>query len=91
MIKQVLFHSLLKVNKENSKKLLRILHGIVTSTFKADLGGCGGCGVWFASWSGSGYGGCGGLSGVFPTIFALYVNDLQSEALSSVSVKSLIL
>ena len=54
----------------NLQKLLRYLIGIVTSAFKADT---------------SGYGGRGGLLGVFLTIFVLYLNDLQSEVLSSTS------
>ena len=52
---------------------------IVASIFKAGTGGCGG---WFPAWSGSGW---SGLSGVFPTIFVLYLNDLPSGALSSAS------
>ena len=31
-------------------------------------------------------GGRGGLSGVFPAIFVLYLNDLSSEVLSSTSL-----
>ena len=54
----------------NLQKLLRYLIGIVTSAFKADT---------------SGYGGRGGLLGVFLTIFVLYLNDLPSEVLSSTS------
>ena len=42
MINQVLFHSLSVVNKEISKKLLRYLSEIVTSSFKAGTAGRGG-------------------------------------------------
>ena len=49
----------------NFQKLQRYFSGIVTSTFKAGTGGSAGCGGWDASTFG---GGCGGLSGVFPTI-----------------------
>ena len=51
------------------EKLLRYLSGIVISTCKVGTGG------QFASPS------FPGLSGVFPTIFVLYSNDLPSEAL----------
>ena len=55
------------------------MSGIVISMFKDGTGGCGG---WFASpefpW-------CSGLSGVSPTIFVLYSNDVSSEALSLTS------
>ena len=54
-------------------KLLRQLSGIVTSTFKAGTGGCGG---WSASLS---FPGPSGLSGAFLTIFVLYSNDLPSK------------
>ena len=49
----------------------------MTSTFKVGTTGCGGgfVSLWFP--------GCSGLSGVFSTIFVLYLNDLSSEALSS--------
>ena len=55
------------------QKLLRYLSGIVYSTLKVGTGGR------FASPS------FPGISGVFPTIFVLYSNDLPSEALSSTS------
>ena len=42
VINQVLFHSLSVVNKEISKKLLRYLSEIVTSSFKAGTAGRGG-------------------------------------------------
>lgn len=44
--------------------------------------GTGGCGGWFAS---PGFPWCSGLSGVSPTIFILYSNDVSSEALSLTS------
>ena len=60
---------------------------IVNLTFKTGTGSCGGCSGW-TGWDQSGFdGGCGGcskrssLSGVFPTIFILYLIDLPSEAL----------
>ena len=58
---------------------------IVTSTFKVGTACCGGCGVWVPSAFCGDQEGRGGLSGVFPTIFVLYLNDLLSEALSSAS------
>ena len=68
MINQVLFHSLSVVIQEISKKKLRYLSGIVTSTFKAVVnpgrcGGRSGC----EGWDPSGFG--GGLSSDFSTIF----------------------
>ena len=55
----------------NHKKMLRHLREIVTSTFKAGTNG--------RSASPS----FPGRSGVFPTVFILYLNDLPFEALSS--------
>ena len=49
----------------NFQKLQRYFSGIVTWTFKAGTGGSAGCGGWDLLAFG---GGCGGLSGVFPTI-----------------------
>ena len=67
----------------NLQKLLRYLSGIVASTFIVGTAGCGG---WFAFY---GFSGCG-LSGVFHTIFVLYLIDLPSEALSSTPILSLV-
>ena len=53
----------------NLQKLLRYLSGIVTSTFKVGTAGR------FVSSSFRDH------SGVFPTIFVLYLYDLSSEAL----------
>ena len=59
------------------------MSGIVASIFRVGTAGCGG---WFAF---LGFSGCG-LSGVFHTIFVLYLIDLPSEALSSTSILSLV-
>ena len=63
----------------------------VNSAFKAGTdgcGGCGGCSGWIPSEFCGDYG-CRsdlfGLSGVFPNIFVLGLNDLSSETLSSTS------
>ena len=84
-------HSLLPNNKSSSisqfvngksrnlQKLLRCLSGIVTSTFKVGTVGCPG------RFTSPGFPGRDGLSGVFPTIFVLYLNDLPSEEFLSAS------
>ena len=78
MLDQVLFHSLSMVNQEMSKN-----HS-VTSTFEIGIAVSGG---WFASPKFPDH---ADLFGVFPTIFALYLNDLLSVALSSIlSISSL--
>ena len=60
----------------------------MTSTFKTGTGGCNGHSCR-DGWDPSVFcGGCGDLSGVFPTIFVLYLSDLPSEALSSTSTIS---
>ena len=60
----------------------------VTSAFKAGTDGCGGCSGWIPSEFCGDYG-CRsdlfGLSGVFPNIFILCLNDLPPETLSSTS------
>ena len=61
--------------------LLRYLSGTVTSAFKAGTAACGGHVGWFPSGFCGGFGGRFGLSGVFPTIFVLNLNDLPSETL----------
>ena len=48
--------------------------------------GTGGCAGWSAS---PGYPGCSSLSGVSPTIFVLYPNDLPSGALLLTSSSSI--
>ena len=59
--------------------------GIVTSTFKANNGGCGGS-DGRGGWDSSGFdGGCGSISSTFPSILVLYLSDLPSEALPSTS------
>ena len=59
--------------------------GIVTSTFKANTGGCGGSGGR-GGWDSTGFdGGCGSISGTFPSILVLYLSDLPSETLPSTS------
>ena len=63
----------------NLQKLIKYLSEIGTSTFKVGTAGCGG---WFTS---PGFPVHVGLSGVFTTIFVLYLNDLPSEALSTTS------
>ena len=67
--------------------MLRYLSGLVTSTFTVGTSGCdgsGGRGGWDPSGCRCGYGGC------FPVIFALYLNDLTCEAISSTpSISSL--
>ena len=65
------------------KKLLKYYNGTTTSVFK---GGISGCGHAFQASSGPGR---VGLSSLFPTIFASYLNGLPSEA--SLSSTSLIL
>ena len=60
------------------------MSGIETSTFKTGTGGYGGR-FGRDGWDPSEFGGCGGISGVFPTTFVLYLNDLPSEALSLTS------
>ena len=65
--------------------MLRYLIGIVTSTFKANTGGCGGSGGR-GGWDSSGFGGgCGSISSTVPTILVLYLSNLPSEALPSKS------
>ena len=59
--------------------MLRYFSGIVISMFEDGTGGYGG---WFAS---PGFPWCSGLSGVSPTIFVLYSNDVSSAALSLTS------
>ena len=59
--------------------------GIVTSTFKVATVLCGCCVNWVPSGFCGGCGSRGGLSGVFSTIFVIYLNDLPSQALSSTS------
>ena len=52
----------------------------MTLAFKAGTGGCGSWGGWILS---EFFGDCcgrSGLSGVFPPIFVLHLNDLPSEA-----------
>ena len=67
---------LIKGISRDLQKLLRSVSKIVTSMFKNGTGGC-------AGWSVSpGFPGCGGLFGVFPSIFVSYPKDLASEALS---------
>ena len=56
----------------NLQKLLRYFSGIVTSTFKV------------AQFASPAFPGCGGISGVFPTIFVLYLNDITSETSTSI-------
>ena len=58
---------------------------MVTSTFKVGTAGCSGRGGWVPSKFCDAGGGHGDLSGVFLSIFVLYLNDLPSEALSSTS------
>ena len=52
----------------------------MTLAFKAGTGGCGSWGGWILS---EFFGDCcgrSGLSGVYPPIFVLHLNDLPSEA-----------
>ena len=67
------FSQFINDKSRDLQKLLRYLSGIVNSMCKVGTGG------QFASPP------FRGLSGVFPTIFVLYSNDLPSEALSSTS------
>ena len=68
---------IIKYKSGKLKKLLSYLSGIVTSTFKDGTRGGGGHSAF------PGFQGSGGIFGVSPTIFFLYLNDLPSEALSS--------
>ena len=52
---------------------------MVTSKFDADTTGCAGWIVY------RGFSGCGSPSGVFSTIFVIYLKNLPSEPLSSTS------
>ena len=75
----------IKIKSRDLQKLLRYLSGIVSSTFyvKDSTGGCTG---WSAF---SGFQGFGTLSGVYPTIFDFYSNDLPCEALSLTSTSKI--
>ena len=63
----------------NLQKLLRYLRKIVTSAFKIGAIGCSG------QFTFPGFPVRGSLSGVFSTIFVLYLNNLPSEASPSTS------
>ena len=63
----------------NLQKSLNYLSEIATSTFDVDTPGCAG---WIVSHA---FLGCGSRSGVFSTVFVIYLNNLPSEALSSTS------
>ena len=52
----------------------------MTLAFKAGTGGFGSCGGWILFESFGGCCGRSGLSGVFPAVFVLHLNDLPSEA-----------
>ena len=43
MINRILFHSLLVVDQDISKKILKYLSRLLTSIFKPGTGGCGSC------------------------------------------------
>ena len=67
------------------------MNGIVTSAFTVGTGGHGGCDSWVPSGFYGSLGSRSGLSGGFPTIFVLYLNDLPSESLSlTPSISSLL-
>ena len=66
----------IKCKSGKLQKLLSYLSRIVTSTFKDGARGRGGHSA------SPGFQGSGGLFGVSPTIFFLYLKDLPSEALS---------
>ena len=68
---------IIKCKSGKLQKLLSYLSRIVTSTFKDGARGRGGHSA------SPGFQGSGGLFGVSPTIFFLYLNDLPSQALSS--------
>ena len=70
MIKQVPFQKFVHGKSRNLQKVLRYFGGIVISTFKF------GAASGFSSPSFSDH------SGIFPSIFVFYLNDLPSEALS---------
>ena len=75
-----------KSKSRDLQKLLRYLSGIVSLTFyvKDSTGGCTG---WSAF---PGFLGFGILSGVYPTIFDFYSNDLPCEALSLTSTSKIL-
>ena len=52
----------------------------MASEFEADTAGCVGRGDWLSSGFCNGCGGRSGLSGIFPTAFVSYLNNLPSEA-----------
>ena len=58
----------------------------MNSVFKGSILGCGGCGSLDPSGFGGGSSSHAGLASVFTIIFVLYLNDLPSEALSSLSI-----
>ena len=67
------------------------MNGIVNSAFKGGTGGHGGCDGWVPSGFYGSFDSRSGLSGDFPTIFVLYLNDLPSESLSlTPSISSLL-
>ena len=66
------------------QKLLRYLIEIVNSTSKDGTSSFGG---WSAC---SGFPDCHGLSGLSPTIFVLYLNDLPCETITLTSPSSIV-
>ena len=71
VINQVLFPQYINCKSGNLQKLLRYLSGIVTSKFKCGTAGCAG------RFTSVGFPDCDGLSGVFLTVFVLYLYHLK--------------